>query len=183
MNKKFLLAISSPSGGGKTTIVKELLRKHPSLKFSVSATTRTKRNGETNGKDYYFLSKKEFLNLIKENKLVEYEKLFGNYYGTLKSEIEKTLKQKRKMIFDVDVKGALNIKKQYPETSKLIFIKPPDIETLQNRLRQRKTESEHALKKRFKRISLELKKGKKFDVTIINDKLEKAVKEVEKEIK
>ncbi len=182
MNNKQLIAISSPSGGGKTTIVKEILRRHPLLKFSISATTRKKRNGELDGKDYFFKTEEEFQELISNNKLVEYEELFGNYYGTLKSEIDNSIRDNETMIFDVDVNGALNIKKIYPNNSKLIFIQPPNIATLQQRLRERNTESEGGLEKRFQRISLELEAGKIFDKIIINNKLEEAIKEVEKEI-
>ncbi|MDA0986184.1 MAG: guanylate kinase [Bacteroidetes bacterium] len=183
MNKIQLFAISSPSGGGKTTIVKEVLRRHPELLFSVSATTRKKRKNEVEGKDYFFKSKDEFLQLIKNKELIEVEELFGNYYGTLLSEVDRALKNGSKMIFDIDVKGALSIKKKYPKNSKLIFIKPPDIETLKNRLRDRKTETEEDLKIRLQRISLELNKAKKFDKTIINDKLENAINQTEEEIK
>ncbi len=182
MNNIQLYAISSPSGGGKTTIVKEVLRRHPILKFSISATTRSIRNGEINGKDYFFKTKDEFKKLITDNQLIEYEELFGSYYGTLKSEIENTIRDNNKMIFDVDVNGALNIKKMYPNNSKLIFIEPANIATLQQRLRERKTESEQGLEKRFQRIPFELQAGKKFDKIIINNKLEEAIKEVEKEI-
>jgi len=176
-----LYVIAAPSGAGKTTIVKEILNYNPELVFSVSATTRKKRKTEENGKDYFFFTNEEFIKKIENNELVEYEILFNDeYYGTLKSFVEDNLKNNKSVIFDIDVKGALAIKKIYPEKAKLIFIMPPDIETLKERLRKRDTESPEQIRERIKRVDLEIGKANDFDYIIVNDNLEQAVSEVQK---
>ncbi|MFZ1081505.1 MAG: guanylate kinase [Candidatus Kryptoniota bacterium] len=172
-----LLVISAPSGAGKTTIVKEVLRQFPTFKFSVSATTRKIRTGEINGKDYFFLTKDEFDKKIADGDLVEYEEIYSSYYGTLKSETEKALSNGENMVFDVDVKGGLSIKKKFPEAV-LIFIKPPSIEILRKRLEGRGSESKEQIERRMTRVPMELEKGDLYDYIIINDELRKAVKEV-----
>lgn len=175
-----LYVIAAPSGAGKTTIVKEILLKNPDLIFSVSATTRNKRETEIHGKDYFFFSKDEFKKKIENEELVEYESLFNDdYYGTLKSFVEDNLENGKSVIFDIDVKGALAIKKIYPKMSKLIFIMPPDIETLKERLRKRATESPEQIRERIKRVDLEIGKANDFDYIIVNDNLIKAVSEVQ----
>jgi guanylate kinase len=174
-----LIVISAPSGGGKTSIVKAILTTYPSMLFSVSATTRTIRNGEANGKDYFFLTKEEFEQKIKVDELVEWEEIYGNYYGTLKSEVEKALSAGKTMLFDIDVKGALSIKRKYPDESVLIFIKPPSFEILKERLSNRKTEDEATVKRRLDRVPMELEKGSQFDYQVINDDLSTAIAEVE----
>ena len=179
-HKKHLIVLSSPSGGGKTTLAKHLMKIRPELKFSISATTRKKRANEIEGKDYYFLSKDEFAEKIKNNELVEYEEIFGNYYGTMRSEVERNLHHNNILIFDVDVKGALNLKELYPEESLIIFVSPPDIETLRKRLTNRKTESNEEITIRLKRAEMEMKLSEDFDEIIINDKLENAFKDIEK---
>jgi guanylate kinase len=179
-----LYVIAAPSGAGKTTIVNEILKKNPELVFSVSATTRSKRDNEIDGRDYFFFTKDEFIKKIGNNELVEYEILFnGDYYGTLKSFIEENLQKGKDMIFDIDVNGALNIKKIYPDKSQLIFIMPPDIETLKERLKKRATESPVEINERIKRVDLEIGKANDFDYIVLNDNLEKAVSEVQNIIK
>jgi len=174
-----LYVLAAPSGAGKTTIVKKILKTNRELIFSVSATTRAKRKDEQDGKDYFFFSKDEFRNKIKNNELVEYEIIFNeDYYGTLKSFVDENLREKRNVIFDVDVKGALAIKKIYGDKAKLIFIMPPDIETLKDRLKKRDTESIEQINERIKRVDLEIGKANDFDYIVTNDNLEKAVSEV-----
>jgi len=179
MAKGKLIVISAPSGCGKTTMAKAILSKHPAMLFSVSATTRPVRSGEINGKDYFFLSRREFEDRIKGGDLVEWEEIYGNYYGTLKSEILRALNNGYSMIFDVDVKGALSIRRNFPVDSVLIFIKPPSIEVLTNRLMDRKTENPETLKRRLDRVPMELEQGVHFDFQVINDDLDKAIIEVD----
>ena len=175
-----LYVIAAPSGAGKTTIVKEILRTNPELVFSVSATTRYRRENETDGKDYFFFSKEDFRKMIENNELVEYETLFnGDYYGTLRSFVNENLEKDRSVIFDIDVNGALNIKKIYGEKAKLIFIMPPDIETLKERLKKRATESPEQIAERIKRVDLEIGKKNDFDYIVVNENLDKAVTEVQ----
>ncbi len=175
-----LYVIAAPSGAGKTTIVKEILRTNPELVFSVSATTRYRRENETNGEDYFFFSKEDFRKMIENKELVEYETLFnGDYYGTLRSFVNENLEKNRSVIFDIDVNGALNIKKIYGERAKLIFIMPPDIETLKERLKKRATESPEQIAERIKRVDLEIGKKNDFDYIVVNENLDKAVKEVQ----
>ena len=175
MNKKRLLVLSSPSGGGKSTIAVELMKVYPNLRFSVSATTRNLRPGEIDGKQYHFLSEQDFKQKISTDSFVEYEEIFGNYYGTLKSEIEKAFDSGECLIFDVDVKGAMSVKKFFPDDSLLIFIAPPDLQTLENRLRNRSTETEEQIHTRLSRAELEMSFIDKFDCVIINDVLENAI--------
>ena len=177
-----LFVIAAPSGCGKTTIARAILANHPDMLFSVSATTRQKRNGEVYGKDYFFLTKKEFEERIRKGDLVEYEVIYGNYYGTLKSEVRKALDAGRIMLFDVDVKGALSIKKNFPNETVLIFIEPPSIDVLKKRLIGRDTEDEITIARRLERVPMELEKGKEFDVRIINDDLTTAIAQVEEVI-
>ena len=172
-----LFVISAPSGAGKTTIVKEVLRQFPTFKFSVSATTRKIRPGEINGKDYFFLTKDEFDKKIVDTDLVEYEEIYSNYYGTMKSEIEKAMNKGENIVFDVDVKGGVSIKKKFPEAV-LIFIKPPSIEILRKRLEGRGSESKEQIERRMTRVPMELEKGQLYDYIITNDELKKAVNEV-----
>ena len=180
MSQGKIVIFSAPSGAGKTTIVRHLLAKNKCLTFSISATTRSKRPNEIDGKDYYFLSKETFMNKIAQNAFAEYEQVYdGLFYGTLKDEIIRIWNEGRHIIVDVDVKGGLNLKKQYGEKALAIFVKPPDITTLEERLRNRKTESEEKLQERITKASEELNYEKYFDVTLINDDIEKAFKEAE----
>lgn len=173
-----LIVLSAPSGSGKTTIAKAVMRKYPAIGFSVSATTRAKRPGEQDGKDYYFLSRDEFERRIKAGELVEWEEIYGDLYGTLRSEIERALSSGGVLLFDVDVKGALSIKRHYPEAL-LIFIKPPGVGSLEQRLKGRKTEDVAALRRRLERVPMELELGKQFDHQVVNDDLARAIADVE----
>ncbi len=172
-----LVVISAPSGSGKTTIAREMIRLQPSLRFSVSATTRQKRDGEQEGEDYYFLSKEEFLRRVEAGEFVEWEELFGNYYGTLKSELDRAIRDNRHLIFDVDVNGGLSIKREYPSTL-LIFIRTPSVEVLHQRLLKRKSETQEVLSMRLRRVPMELEMGKLYEHQVINDDLATAVREV-----
>jgi len=181
MSNKKLIVVSAPSGTGKTTIVKEILKKESDLVFSVSATTRVKRACETEGKDYFFISKEEFENKIKNDEFVEYECVFGvDYYGTLKSFIEHHLKEDKLIIFDLDVLGALSIKRYYGDNAILIFIKPPDKESVINRLKGRGTEQEDDIERRIARLDKEMALIKEFNYIVVNDNLENAVNEIQK---
>jgi guanylate kinase len=177
---KKLIIVTAPSGAGKTTIVHHLIDTFDSLAFSVSATNRNMRAHEKHGVDYYFLSTEAFKDLITEGALLEYEEVYENqYYGTLKKEVERLWALGKCIIFDVDVKGALNIQKHYPKESLSIFIKPPSKEILLERLKNRKTETPESLQKRINRATEELTFEHKFDKVLINDVLEKALRESE----
>jgi len=175
-----LIVVSAPSGAGKTTIVKALLAKYPSMLFSVSGTTRPKREIEVDGKDYFFLPRQEFERMISKGELVEWEEIYGNLYGTLKREVDKALSSGKIMLFDIDVKGGLSIKRKYPDDSVLIFIRPPSMEVLETRLRNRKTEDDATFKRRMERVSMELGLASQFDFQVVNDNLETAIAEVDK---
>ena len=181
--KKQLLILSSPSGGGKSTVAHHLLKVFPQFRLSVSATTRDKRPGETHGKDYYFLTKEEFKKAIEKNELIEYEEIFGNYYGTLKSEIEKSISKGELLLFDIDVKGALSLKKLYPDTALLVFLTPPTEKILLERLKNRRTETDEQIRTRFERAKMEIAYSQKFDIVLINDKLEQTFKQAEAIVK
>jgi guanylate kinase len=183
MKQGKLIVISAPSGSGKTTIARAIMQKYPGMLFSVSATTRPPRAGELEGRDYFFLSKEEFQRRVQHGDLVEWEEIYGNYYGTLKSEVDRALQQGTIMLFDVDVKGALSIKKTYPNDSILIFIKPPSVEALQHRLLNRKTEDEATIRRRLDRVPMELEKGSQFNWRVVNDDLQTAVNKVDEIIR
>ena len=174
IRRGMLLVVSAPSGAGKTTIVKEILKAYPNFGFSVSATTRSKRPGEVDGKDYFFLPRSEFEKKIAAGELVEHEEIYSNYYGTLKSEVEKALSNGKDIVFDVDVNGGLSIKNKFPEAV-LIFIKPPSIETLRNRLKGRGSETDEQIDRRMERVEMELEKSAGFDYIVTNDELKRAV--------
>lgn len=176
-----LIVISAPSGCGKTTIAHELIRRHPDVEFSVSATTRPRRTTETDGKDYYFISREEFLKGIDEGRFIEWEEIYKDLYGTPKSEIDRAFTAGHSIIFDIDVKGALSIKRQRPEAI-LIFIKPPSMDVLHKRLEKRNTDSPESLKRRLDRMPMELAMDKDFDYRVVNDDLHRAVDEAEKMI-
>lgn len=173
-----LFVLSAPSGSGKTTIAKSVLATFPSMSFSVSATTRPQRPGEQHGKDYFFLSKAEFEAKRDAGELVEWEVVFLNLYGTLRSEVDRALRSGEHMMFDVDVKGALSIKSAYPTDAVLIFIRPPSLDELKRRLTDRKTEDAQTIERRLARAEMELAEGAKFDHTVINDDLARATEEV-----
>lgn len=175
-----LIIITAPSGAGKTTIVQHLLSSFDELAFSVSATTRTRRPHEKDGKDYYFLSPQEFKEHIRHHNFIEWEEVYENqFYGTLKHEIERLWNLGKYIIFDIEVKGALNIKKHYPDDSLSIFIQPPSPEILFDRLRNRQTESEESLRKRIERAAFELSCADMFDAILVNDVLSDALAQAE----
>ena len=178
-----LIVISAPSGAGKTSIVHYLLKNMLELAFSVSACSREKRENETHGEDYYFLGVEGFKNKIAENAFLEWEQVYENqYYGTLKSEIERIWSEGKTVIFDVDVVGGLNIKKQYPKECLSIFIMPPSIEVLAERLMSRGSESDESVKKRLDKAEEEISKNKQFDTIILNDDFEIACKQTKEVI-
>jgi len=165
-----LIVISAPSGAGKTSIVHHLLKNMPELSFSVSACSREKRDNETHGKDYYFLGVEGFQNKIKEDAFLEWEEVYENqYYGTLKSEIERIWSEGKTVIVDVDVIGGLNIKKQYPKECLSLFIMPPSVDVLRERLSGRGSESEEKLEMRLAKAEQEISKNQEFDKVILND--------------
>ncbi len=167
-----MIIMTAPSGAGKTTIVKHLLEKMDRLSFSVSATTRAPRKGEVDGKDYYFLSEKKFRKKIEKGAFAEWEEVYpGKYYGTLKKEIKRVWKEGKDIVFDIEVKGATNIKRIYEDKALAIFIKPPSIEELLNRLQKRDTESTSSIKERINRAKEEMTYQNNFDVILINDVL------------
>lgn len=176
---KQLIVLSAPSGGGKTTVAKHLFTVFPQLTFSVSATTRHIRPGEVEGKDYYFLSHEEFQQKIAAGDLLEYEVIFGNYYGTLQSSVQRALDRGEVMVFDVDVKGALSLRKAFPDDTVLIFITPPTMVELEKRLRSRRTESEEQISLRLERAAMEMEQCSEFDKVIVNDKLIDTLREAE----
>jgi len=169
-----IIAVSAPSGGGKTTIVKQILKKFPEIVFSVSATTRPKRESEKNGVEYYFITEAEFKQKINNDEFVEWEKFYDYYYGTFKSVVEENVKYGKSVLLEVDVKGAISLKRIYPEAH-LIYITPPSFEELVKRLRERRTESESDIKKRIERAKMELSVKDKFDYFIDNNDLNKAI--------
>ena len=179
MNNGKLIVFSAPSGSGKTTIVRHLLeQKELNLEFSISATSREKRGEEVDGKDYYFLSAKEFKNKIKNEEFLEWEEVYrDNFYGTLKTEVKRIWKLGKHVIFDIDVSGGLRIKRKFPKETLAVFVKPPSIDELKIRLKKRKTESEDKINMRVAKASAELATAPLFDVIIENDNLEKALKE------
>lgn len=174
-----LYVFSAPSGSGKTTIVRDVLKNHPDFVFSISATTRKKRADEKEGVDYFFLGENEFLDKVNHGDFVEWEKFYDYYYGTLKNLVDGNLDKGLSSVFEVDVKGALNIKKHYPN-SVLIFIAPPSIQELKERLINRNTETDDDLKKRIERAEMELSFKDRFDYVVSNINLEEAKKEVKK---
>jgi guanylate kinase len=176
-----MIVVSAPSGAGKTTIVKYLMNTFPQLGFSVSATSRKIRDGEKNGREYYFVSADEFRLMIEQNKLLEWQEVYpDSYYGTQVSEIDRIASDKKIPVFDVDVVGGLNIKKMFGEKALALFIRPPSYEVLESRLRARATDSEESLQKRLNKVKWELAHEKKFDTVIVNDNLENALKQAEK---
>jgi len=177
-----LLIFSAPSGAGKTTIVRRLLEKHSyKIAFSISASTRKPRGEEKDGKDYYFISKEDFLHKVAKHEFIEFEEVYaGTFYGTLRSEVERIWEQGKHVIFDIDVVGGLRLKSKFPDEALAIFVKPPSLEVLKERLTGRGTDSEDKLKERFAKAELELSYADKFDVILQNNDLETACAEAEK---
>lgn len=179
--KTKLMVFTAPSGAGKTTIVRHLLKTYDELDFSISATTRAKREKEKEGRDYYFISVEEFQKKIKEEEFVEWEEVYENqFYGTLKSEVARLRKLGKHVIFDIDVQGAISIKKVYEDEVQVVFIKPPSPEILFERLRKRKTETQKSLEKRIAKATRELTYENRFDEVLLNDDLEIALKDAER---
>ncbi|UEG53514.1 guanylate kinase [Mucilaginibacter daejeonensis] len=175
-----LLIFSAPSGAGKTTIVHHLLGKFPELEFSISATTRLARGDEEDGKDYYFISKEEFLHRIAKKQFVEFEEVYsGTFYGTLRQEIERIWAKGKTVIFDIDVEGGLHLKRKYEEQALAIFVQPPSLEVLKERLTGRGTDSQEKLAERFEKAEKELNYAPRFDVILKNYELATACAEAE----
>lgn len=173
-----LVIFSAPSGSGKTTIVRELLKRFPRFEFSISATSRAPRGSEQHGVDYYFLSHEEFLERAKRDEFVEWEEVYaGTCYGTLRSEIERIWQKGNVILFDVDVIGGINLKRKFGDDACSIFIMPPSVEELERRLRGRGTDSEEVILKRIAKAEFEISKAAEFDFTVVNDKLDVAVDE------
>lgn len=174
-----LIVFSAPSGSGKTTIVKYLLTQlQLHLDFSISATSRYMRDGEINGKDYYFISPEDFQKKIAENAFVEHEEVYkDNFYGTLKTELERIWSEGKHVIFDIDVVGGLNIKNQYPDQTLAIFVNPPSVDELERRLKFRQTESDEKIAMRLEKAERELARAPEFDVILENHDLETAKNE------
>lgn len=179
MQQGKLIVFSAPSGSGKTTIVRHLLKqKELNLEFSISATSREKRGLEKEGKDYYFLSFEDFKKKIKNDEFLEWEEVYrDNFYGTLKSEVERIWAMGKHVIFDIDVSGGLRIKRKYPEQTLAIFVKPPSIDELKMRLKKRETESSDKINMRVAKASAELATAPLFDAIVVNEDLEKALAE------
>jgi guanylate kinase len=176
-----LLIFSAPSGSGKTTVVQHLIRLYPELEFSISATSRKKRNNETDGKDYYFLSVEDFRKKIENQEFIEWEEVYkGQYYGTLKMEVERIRNKGSHVVFDVDVVGGLNIKKLYGNNALAVFVKAPSVKVLEERLRARSTEDEQSLKRRIEKSIGEMSYADKFDCVLVNDRLDIALLDAEK---
>jgi guanylate kinase len=176
-----LIIFSAPSGAGKTTLVRHLLEIPAlNLAFSVSATSRAKRGYEEDGKDYFFITPEQFRKKIEYGEFLEWEEVYQNqYYGTLKAEVDKLLKAGKNVIFDIDVEGGLNLKNIYGKEALAIFVKPPSIKHLEERLNTRSSEDEESLKTRLEKAVSELEYAPQFDKVLLNDKLEKAKKDAE----
>jgi guanylate kinase len=176
MAKGKLIIISAPSGCGKSTIINELLKEDLNLEFSISATNREPRRGEKNGINYYFISLDEFKKAIEDGELVEYEEVYpGRFYGTFKKEIDRIRNKGKNVILDIDVKGGINVKKQFADDALSIFIEPPSVETLRHRLLSRGTDSVESINQRVDKASYEISFSKHFDKVIINDVLKDAI--------
>ena len=179
MKEGKFIVVSAPSGSGKTTLVRALLSENLPLSFSISATSREPRGDEVNGVDYHFLSAIEFKKRIKKEAFIEYEEVYPNkFYGSLKTEVERNWKSGKHVIFDIDVIGALNVKKKYPNQTLSIFINPPNISVLEERLRSRGTDSETALQERIEKAEEELRSAEKFDKSIVNNDLKKSKNQI-----
>ncbi len=180
MNNGKIFIFSAPSGSGKSTIINHLLSKGYNLEFSISATSRAPRGTEKNGVEYYFLSPEEFRQKISNDEFIEYEEVYQDcFYGTLKSEVQRIADNGNNIVLDIDVKGATNVKKMFGEKALSIFIAPPSIEALRERLVNRKTDTPEAIEKRVAKASYEMTFAKNFDVVIVNDNLDTAQKNAE----
>jgi len=175
--KGSIIIVTAPSGAGKSTLLKHVMQEFPQLKFSVSATTRSPREAEIDGVHYHFITKDEFLSKIDSEQFIEWEQVYDYYYGTLKSEIEKCAKAGETIILEIEVNGAMNVKRLYPQ-SNMIFVMPPDKQVLIERLISRNTESPEDLQKRIERAEMEFSMEKYFEYKVVNDDLETAKKQI-----
>ncbi len=181
---KKLIIITAPSGAGKTSITKFLLKRFPQLSFSISAATRERRYHETDGVDYYFLTAEEFQEKIRDNAFIEWEMVYeGKYYGTLRKELDRIWNKNEVPVLDIDVKGAIHVQQQFPGNSLSIFIEPPSVEELKRRLESRGTETPETLQARVNKAAYEISFKQHFDKIIVNDDLTKACEEAEAIIK
>lgn len=183
MHKPFIIIISSPSGAGKTTISKYLIRTDKNIKMSVSSTTRSKREGETEGQDYFFTDREQFEKDVQNGKFVEHAKIFNEYYGTPANFIDQCLNEKKDVLFDIDWQGTIQVKEKFLDNIITIFILPPSFQELERRLKTRATDSESKIKERLSWAKEEITKYHLYDYVIINDDIEKAKDEVESIIK
>ena len=177
-----LIIFSAPSGAGKTTIVKRLLANHPDkISFSISASTRQARAGEVNGKDYYFISKEDFLHRIAKKEFIEFEEVYsGTFYGTLRAEVDRIWALGKHVIFDIDVEGGLHLKRKFGDRALAVFVQPPSLGVLEQRLRGRGTDSEEKLQERIEKAKKELSYAERFDIILQNDNLERACADAER---
>lgn len=183
MGKQYnkIILITAPSGSGKTSVVKHLMKQFPSLAFSVSATTRKPRKSETEGKDYYFISEEDFKKKIHDKKFLEWEMVYeGKYYGTLKSDMSRIWAEKKVPVLDIDVQGAIHVQQQYPVNTIALFIQAPSVEELKRRLQKRGSETDDSLQARLKKSTFEMTFKNHFENIIVNEDFEVACKEVEK---
>ena len=183
LNRGKVIIIVAPSGAGKTTLARRLLNDHPEIKFSVSATTRKRREGEEDGVHYHFLTDREFDNKIRSNCFLEWEYYSGNRYGTLQSEVDKLVESGYFPLLDIEVKGALNVQEIYGTDAVSVFIKPPSLEILSERLKKRGSETDETLNKRLRRAEEELSFADRFDYAVINDDLEAAYQKLKAIVK
>lgn len=175
-----VLIFSAPSGSGKSTIVQHLVNLDLNLAFSISATSRKPRGGEVNGREYHFVSPEAFREKIKSDKFIEWEEVYPDqYYGTLRSEVQRIWDQGKSALFDIDVEGGLNLKKEFGEKALSVFVKPPSLQDLERRLRSRATDDEEALKKRLGKAEHEMQYAPRFDHILLNDSLNRALIEAE----
>jgi len=185
MHSGKLIIFSAPSGSGKTTLVRHVLKTFPKdIEFSISATSRAKRGIEENGKDYYYLSPKEFKQKVENNEFLEWEEVYaGTHYGTLRAEVERIWKKGKAVIFDIDVEGGLNLKNQFGDKAFAVFVMPPSIKILEERLHLRSTDSKESINRRLDKAEKELKTAELFDVFILNENLKEACDKAEELVK
>ncbi len=176
-DERYLVVVSGPSGAGKDTVVKAMMDKNPQIEISVSATTRAKREGEVHGKDYYFLTREEFEQKVEQGLLLEYTQYVGNYYGTLKSEVDKRISNKITTVLVIEVNGSANIKKIYPECT-TVFVVPPSKQELEKRLRSRGTETSSDIEKRMATAESEMALADTYNFTVVNDDVQKCANEI-----